>query len=31
MQRGQIVAANPRLFSQILQVIQPHLTPALRA
>jgi len=30
MQRGQIVAANPRLFSQILQVIQPHMTPALR-
>jgi myo-inositol-1(or 4)-monophosphatase len=30
MQRGQIVAANPRLFSQILQIIQPHMTPALR-
>jgi myo-inositol-1(or 4)-monophosphatase len=31
MARGQIIAANPKLFSQIIQVLQPHLTPALRA
>ncbi|MCW5604047.1 MAG: inositol monophosphatase, partial [Burkholderiales bacterium] len=31
MTRGQIVAGNPKIFAQLLQVIEPHLTPALRA
>lgn len=31
MQRGQIVAGNPKIFVQLLQAIEPHLTPALRA
>ncbi len=31
MQRGQIVAGNPKIFAQMLQAIEPHLTPALRA
>jgi myo-inositol-1(or 4)-monophosphatase len=30
MERGDIVAANPKIFAQLLQVIQPHLTRALR-
>ena len=28
---GQIVAGNPKIFGQLLQVIAPHLTPALIA
>ncbi len=31
MERGQIVAANPKIFSQIVQLLQPHLTRALIA
>ncbi|MES2238258.1 MAG: inositol monophosphatase family protein [Pseudomonadota bacterium] len=31
MQTGNIIGGNPKIFSQILQVIAPHLTPALRA
>jgi myo-inositol-1(or 4)-monophosphatase len=31
LQRGMIVAGNPKIFGQLLQVIDPHLTPALRA
>ena len=31
MQRGQIVAGNPKIFAQLLQAIESHLTPALRA
>jgi myo-inositol-1(or 4)-monophosphatase len=31
MQRGQIVAGNPKIFSQILHVLQPHLTSKMRA
>jgi len=31
MQRGQIVAGNPKIFAQLLQTIDPHLTAALRA
>jgi len=27
---GNVVAATPKLFPQLLQVVQPHLTPALR-
>jgi len=30
-QRGMIIAGNPKIFGQLLQVIAPHLTPALRA
>lgn len=29
MESGQIVAASPKIFSQLLQAIQPHLTPAM--
>ena len=28
---GNIIAANPKVFSQILQTITPHLTPALKS
>jgi myo-inositol-1(or 4)-monophosphatase len=31
MQRGHVVAGNPKIFAQLLQAIGPHLTPALRA
>jgi myo-inositol-1(or 4)-monophosphatase len=31
LQRGHIVAGNPKIFAQLLQVIQPHLTAALKA
>jgi myo-inositol-1(or 4)-monophosphatase len=31
LQRGMIVAGNPKIFGQLLQAIEPHLTPALRA
>ena len=30
MQHGNIVAGNPKIFVQLLQVIDTHLTPALR-
>jgi myo-inositol-1(or 4)-monophosphatase len=30
LERGHIVAGNPKIFAQLLQAIQPHLTPALR-
>jgi len=30
MESGNIVAASPKIFSQMLQVIEPHLTAALR-
>jgi myo-inositol-1(or 4)-monophosphatase len=30
MERGQIVAGNPKIFSQLLQVIQPHITAQLK-
>ncbi len=29
LESGQIVAANPKIFAQLLQVIAPHLTPEL--
>ncbi|MDE2387559.1 MAG: inositol monophosphatase [Betaproteobacteria bacterium] len=29
LESGQIIAGNPRVFGQLLQVIAPHLTPAL--
>ncbi len=29
LERGQIVAGNPKIFAQLLQVIQPHLTDKL--
>jgi myo-inositol-1(or 4)-monophosphatase len=31
MESGNIVAASPKIFAQMLQVIEPHLTAALRA
>jgi myo-inositol-1(or 4)-monophosphatase len=31
LQRGMIIAGNPKIFGQLLQVIASHLTPALRA
>ncbi|AJP47721.1 inositol monophosphatase [Rugosibacter aromaticivorans] len=31
IQTGNIIGGNPKIFSQLLQVITPHLTPALRA
>lgn len=31
MEHGRIVAGNPKIFSQLLQLIQPHLTPAMKA
>lgn len=30
LQTGNIVAANPKIFSQILQTLNPHLTDALK-
>ncbi len=29
LESGQIIAGNPKIFGQLLQVIAPHLTPAL--
>ena len=29
LESGQIIAGNPKIFGQLLQVIGPHLTPAL--
>jgi myo-inositol-1(or 4)-monophosphatase len=31
LESGHVVAGNPKVFAQLLQVIAPHLTPALRA
>ncbi|HEV8645622.1 MAG TPA: inositol monophosphatase family protein [Burkholderiales bacterium] len=31
MERGQIVAGNPKIFSQILHLLQPHLTSKMKA
>jgi myo-inositol-1(or 4)-monophosphatase len=31
LERGQIVAGNPKIFAQLLQTLQPHLTDKLRA
>jgi myo-inositol-1(or 4)-monophosphatase len=31
LRSGNVVAGNPKVFTQLLQVLQPHLTPALRA
>ncbi len=31
IERGNIVAGNPKVFGQLLQVIAPHLTEALRS
>jgi myo-inositol-1(or 4)-monophosphatase len=31
MESGNIVAANPKLFVEMLKLIAPHLTPALRS
>jgi len=30
LETGNIVAANPKVFAQMLQVVNPHLTPALK-
>jgi myo-inositol-1(or 4)-monophosphatase len=31
MQSGDIVAGNPKIFGQLLQVIRPHISPALKS
>lgn len=31
LKSGHVVAGNPKVFAQLLQAIQPHVTPALRA
>jgi len=31
MERGQIVAGSPKIFSQILHVLQPHLTAMMKS
>ena len=31
LERGQIVAGSPKIFSQLLQVIQPHVTATMKA
>ncbi|MGH8245464.1 MAG: inositol monophosphatase family protein [Gammaproteobacteria bacterium] len=31
LERGQIVAGNPKIFAQLIQVIRPHLTEKLKA
>jgi len=31
MRSGNVVAGNPKIFAQLLQVLQPHLTAQLRA
>jgi hypothetical protein len=31
MERGQIVAGNPKIFSQILHVLQPHLSSKMKS
>ena len=30
LESGHIIAGNPKIFSQLLQQVEPHLTPALR-
>ncbi len=30
LENGRIVAANPKIFSQLLQIIKPHITPNLK-
>ena len=30
LQTGNIVAANPKVFAQMLQVLEPHLTKEMR-
>ena len=30
LQSGNVVAGSPRVFSELLQTISPHLTPSLR-
>jgi len=31
MESGCIMAGNPKIFAQLLQVIQPHLTARMRS
>jgi myo-inositol-1(or 4)-monophosphatase len=31
MERGQIIAASPKIFSQLLQLIAPHLTAEMKS
>jgi myo-inositol-1(or 4)-monophosphatase len=31
LKSGHVVAGNPKVFAQLLQTLQPHVTPALRA
>jgi len=30
LRSGNLVAGNPKIFAQLVQALQPHLTPALR-
>ncbi|MDD3528801.1 MAG: inositol monophosphatase family protein [Gallionellaceae bacterium] len=30
LKSGHVVAGNPKVFAQLLQAVQPHITPALR-
>ncbi|MBC8006623.1 MAG: inositol monophosphatase, partial [Prolixibacteraceae bacterium] len=30
MERGQIVAASPKIFTELLQTLQPHLTAKMK-
>jgi myo-inositol-1(or 4)-monophosphatase len=31
LQRGMIIAGNPKIFAQMVALVEPHLTPALRS
>jgi len=31
LKSGHVVAGTPKVFAQLLQTIQPHVTPALRS
>ena len=31
MESGNIVAASPKIFSQLIQALAPHLTPGLKS
>lgn len=30
LRNGHVVAGNPKVFAQLLQAIDPHVTPALK-
>jgi len=31
LKSGNVVAGSPKIFVQLLQTLQPHVTPALRS